>query len=78
MQNIAEKNLINIIDKINNPSTCVTLEIDKELENHVQESIDAVNKKIRDINDKVKKLKEYENKIGKQVWGLSMLFAAMI
>ncbi|HAM2861104.1 TPA: AAA family ATPase, partial [Escherichia coli] len=40
------------------------------------ESIGAVNKKIRDINDKVKKLKEYENKIGKQVWGALHAFCS--
>lgn len=69
LNSIAEKNLDLISEKIKNPSTSVTLESDLNTEIKLQDYITECNKKIIEINNKVKRFKASENAIGVQIWG---------
>ncbi|QJT83430.1 AAA family ATPase [Kosakonia sp. MUSA4] len=69
LEAIADKNLELISEKITNPSTTIKLNHDNEIENKIASTLIEYNKSINDINLKVKKFKESENAIKRQIWG---------
>lgn len=70
LEGVVEKNIAIIMEKVKNPSLKVTLEQDKETEENLISDINEYNKKIREINTKVKKFKESEKNIKSKVWGV--------
>lgn len=70
LEGVVEKNIAIIMEKVKNPSLKVTLEQDKETEENLISDISEYNKKIREINTKVKKFKESEKNIKSKVWGV--------
>ncbi|KFC80571.1 AAA family ATPase [Buttiauxella agrestis] len=65
----ANKNLALISEKIKNPSSVVTLQWDNSTASKLQESITEYNKKINEINIKVRTFKTSENSIRGRIWG---------
>ncbi|RRO10167.1 AAA family ATPase [Pectobacterium aquaticum] len=69
LEKIFQNNLNRINEKINTPSIQVDLERDHAIENSLIYDITECNKKITEINNKVRKFKENENSIKGKIWG---------
>ncbi|QMM53147.1 AAA family ATPase [Enterobacter sp. RHB15-C17] len=76
LDEIANNNLNFILNKINNPSSVVTLEVDNSTELKVIECITNYNKAIKAINIKVAKFKDSENAIRSQIWSAIRSFCS--
>lgn len=69
LEKIVQKNLNIINEKINTPSIQVTLERDHAIEKSLSYDINECNKKITEINNKVREFKDNENSIKGKIWG---------
>lgn len=76
LDEISNHNLNIILNKINNPSSLVTLEVDYLTELKVTECITNYNKAIKEINIKVAKFKDSENAIRGQIWSAIKTFCS--
>lgn len=69
LEEIANKNLKLMLDKINNPSISIILESNSDLETKVVDNIAEYNNRIKEINIKVKQFKDSEKSIRYKIWG---------